>query len=107
MKQFFINHIRFFVLLIVALFYWRRNLDIFSNTKPALGFYTVTRGNIISFLDIPGTVSSGNSVGLSFQESGKIAAVNVKEGQIITEGQPLASLDNSARQTALSEAQAL
>ncbi len=32
--------------------------------------------------------------------------MNVKEGQIITEGQPLASLDNSAQQTALSEAQA-
>ncbi len=63
MKQFFINHIRFFVLLIVALFIGGGIWYIFSNTKPALGFYTVTRGNIISFLDIPGTVSSGNSVG--------------------------------------------
>jgi RND family efflux transporter MFP subunit len=79
---------------------------IISNREPTFGSYTVSKGDIISTVDIPGTVASSNSVDLSFQESGKISAMHVKEGQAVTQGQALASLDSATQSTELSQQQA-
>jgi HlyD family secretion protein len=79
---------------------------VLGRAAPSLGTYVVARGNVVSSIDLPGTVSSSNSVDLSFQESGQIAAVYVKEGEEVTSGEALASLDDSAQQTALDQEQA-
>jgi multidrug efflux pump subunit AcrA (membrane-fusion protein) len=106
MKHFIVRNSKYFgavaVIIIVGGIVWY----IFSSTKPTLGLYTVSRGNVISSVDIQGTVSSSNSVSLSFQESGQIAKVYVNEGDNVVAGQPLVSLDDSTEQTALRQEQA-
>ena len=79
----------------------------FSSPAPTLGSYTVASGNIISSDNIPGTVSSNNSVDLSFQESGQISKVFVKEGESVVTGEALVSLDDSAQQATLSQEKAV
>ncbi len=106
MKQFFFTHIRSVVWTIIILIACGLAWYIFSNREPALGVYVVSRGNITASIDIPGTVSSSNSVDLSFQESGKISVVYVQEGESVTAGQALASLDDSTQQAQLSQEEA-
>src|SRR5271167_3822422 len=99
MKNFFITHVRIIVLLLIIVVASGTVWFLFSNAAPTLGTYTVTRGNIVSALDLPGTVSSSDSVSLSFQESGQIAQMYVREGQAVTAGEVLASLDDSNQET--------
>ena len=105
-KQFFSANVRFVVVVIIVLAIIGAGWYIISNVKPTLGSYTVEKGNIVSSVDIPGTVSSDNSVGLSFQESGQISKIYVKEGDSVNQGDALARLDDSAQQTALSQQEA-
>ncbi len=77
-----------------------------TNSMPAISSFTVARGNIIGSVDIPGTVSSDNSVDLSFQEAGQIAHVYVAEGNAVVAGQILADLDASSFAAALAQANA-
>ena len=105
-KQFFSANVRFVVVVIIVLAIIGAGWYIISNVKPTLGSYTVEKGNIVLSVDIPGTVSSDNSVGLSFQESGQISKIYVKEGDPVNQGDTLASLDDSAQQTALRQQQA-
>ena len=106
-KKFFTTYLRViflvFILLVVGLTAWY----ILSNRAPMLGSYTVSRGNVVASVDIPGTVSSSNSVDLSFQESGQIATVYVKEGQSVESGEALVKLDDSTEQTQLSQQKAI
>ena len=105
-KKFAAGHVRLIggsaAILAIAIGIWY----VVAGAKPTLGSYTVSRGNVISSVNIPGTVSSSNNVDLSFQESGRIAKMYVQEGQLVTQGQELASLDNSAQQTSLSQQEA-
>ena len=105
-KQFFSTNVRLVVVAIIILAVIGSAWYIISNAEPTLGSYTVEKGNIVSSVDIPGTVSSSNSVGLSFQESGQISKIYVKEGDSVNQGDALARLDDSAQQTALSQQQA-
>jgi HlyD family secretion protein len=105
-KSFFVTHSRFFVWVVAVLVLGGGAWYIFSNAAPTLGSYTVSRGDIVASADIPGTVSSSDSVDLSFQEAGQITEVYAKEGQSVAAGQALASLDDSVQQTQLSQEQA-
>jgi HlyD family secretion protein len=106
-KQFFTSHVRFIVCIFIIIAIIGAAWYIFSNTEPVLGFYTVGKGDVISSVDIPGTVSSSNNVSLSFQESGQIEKIYVKEGDSVNQGDVLASLDASAQETVLSQQQAV
>ena len=106
LKQFFTTHPRILSVCVVVLVGIGVGWYVISNRAPALGSYVVTTGNVISTVNIPGTVSSSNSVDLSFQESGKIAKIDVQEGQTVTAGEILASLDDSTQETQLTQEEA-
>ena len=106
-KKFFVTNLRFVVDVVIVLIAIGAVWYIFSNKAPTLGFYTVTRGNVISSDDIPGTVSASSSVDLSFQEAGQIEKVDVQEGQSVNAGDALVSLDDSTQQAQLSQEQAV
>ncbi|MDR3519461.1 MAG: efflux RND transporter periplasmic adaptor subunit [Candidatus Pacebacteria bacterium] len=107
MKSVLVIHLRTIGIIICILVAGGAVWYFFSNTTPVLGTYTVERGNVTSSVDIPGTVSSSNSVNLSFQESGQISKVYVKEGDTVTAGEALAKLDDSTEQTQLSQEEAV
>lgn len=107
MKPFFTAHLKLIITAIVVLggggFIW---WYIASNAAPAVGSYTVTRGNVAEALDEPGTVAAENKADLSFQESGQIAHVYVQEGDAVSAGAALADLSSAALQANVQEAQA-
>ena len=102
-KKFFFMNAWFIAVIIIVIIAGFMIWYISSNAEPVVGVYAVTRGNVISSVDIPGTVSSSNSVDLSFQEAGQILSVDVKEGDSVTSGEALASLDDSTQKTQLDQ----
>jgi len=73
--------------------------------KPELRTTTVTRGNVTQTVAVSGSVSATGQAKLAFKSAGRIAQIFVGVGQSVTEGQPLAKLDTSDLETALSTAQ--
>lgn len=62
-----------------------------SNTQTA----KATVGDIAITIDASGSLESANTVGLSFQTSGKIVDIPVGVGESVVEGQVLIQLDNA------------
>ncbi len=107
MKQFIIARIRYVIVIIIAIVviggaWWY----ISANEAPAIGSYTVARGNIVATLDEPGTVVAENKADLSFQESGQIAHVYVKEGDVVNAGTALSDLNSASLKASAEQANA-
>ena len=71
--------------------------------------YTTTEaesGMLIQEVSITGTVKAAEEVDLAFERSGKVFAVNVKVGDVVTEGQILASQASADLSAQLSQAYA-
>jgi multidrug efflux pump subunit AcrA (membrane-fusion protein) len=66
----------------------------------------VTRGTINQRLSITGTADAELNSNLVFQTSGKVASVNVKIGDKVTQGQVLASLESEDVENAVASARA-
>lgn len=66
----------------------------------------VSTGNIIDTLAVTGSLRSNQSLNLSSKVQGRVARVHVNEGQRITRGQLLVSLETEDLQTAVAGAQA-
>lgn len=77
-----------------------------GSAAPSFSSYTVTQGNVVESVNEPATVQAENNVALSFQEAGQIAAVNVTEGEQVSAGTVLASLNQSALQAGVEQANA-
>jgi len=77
-----------------------------SSDPPTFGTIAVARGNVVESVDEPATVQAENSVALSFQEAGQIAAINVKEGDVVAQGTVLATLDRSSLEAGVEQANA-
>ncbi|HTJ60063.1 MAG TPA: biotin/lipoyl-binding protein [Candidatus Saccharimonadales bacterium] len=65
----------------------------------------VTRGAVTQSVAVSGSVSSAGTVKLNPPTNGKVAQLMVAVGQQVTAGQPLATLDTSDLQSALTTAQ--
>ncbi len=106
MKSFFVTYWVFFAAAIVALAagggYWY----VRANLAPSFNAVTVQRGNVIASLDEPGIVRTENSADLSFQTTGQVTELNVREGDTVSVGTLLASLDASGLRAALDQANA-
>lgn len=75
--------------------------------KPAVATLikgTVQRGDVKKVITATGTVDYQNVVTLSFDQPGKLVALNVQAGDTVKKGQVLAELDTSDLQTAVEEA---
>lgn len=66
----------------------------------------VSRGNIASSIRLSGKVESSQNVSLSFTTSGRVEGVYASEGQSVSEGQTLMSLDNASLYADLKRAEA-
>ena len=67
---------------------------------------TATTGTIVSSVSISGSIASSSINELSFDTAGTVTAVNVAVGDTVTEGQVLATIDDSSLQVQLQTAQA-
>ncbi len=66
---------------------------------------TVTRGDLMLKVNGSGKIAISNYANLSFGSGGKLAVLNVKEGDTVTKGTVLAKLDTASLEVALSQAQ--
>lgn len=66
----------------------------------------VERRDVVDSVVLSGRTQSGSAVDLGFADQGRVASVNVKEGQKVSQGQVLASLDTSDLSADLRDAQA-
>jgi HlyD family secretion protein len=90
------------VIVIIALGYYfthRGGAPVFESTA-------ATTGDVIEQVSVTGTISPVNKADLAFEKSGVISRVNVKVGDTVKAGQPIASLDSAGDSAALSSAQA-
>jgi HlyD family secretion protein len=63
----------------------------------------VVKGDLTSSVNGSGKVALASDASLAFGSAGKLAVLNVKEGDSVTKGQTLAKLDTSALELALSQ----
>lgn len=66
----------------------------------------VTRGTIVGSVSGSGAVTADQSLDLAFQTNGQVAQVLVKEGDVVKQGEPLATLDARNIESQLANAQA-
>lgn len=106
MKSFFATYKVVIIIVCVVLAgggaYWY----VEANQAPSFSAITPTQGNVIASLDEPGTVLAENSADLSFQGSGQITQVNVSEGDAVSAGEVLVSLNTSALTAGVDQANA-
>lgn len=106
MKSFFIKYRAVLIVVVVILAggggYWY----VKSSEAPSFTAVTAQTGNVVESLDEPGTVLAENSADLSFQTPGQITVLNVQEGDVVSAGTVLASLDTSALNAAAEQANA-
>jgi len=68
-------------------------------------FTRADRGDVAITINATGNIVANQDTALSFAASGKVTAINVKEGDYVLKGQTLATLDDQAQQDAIVSAQ--
>ncbi len=71
---------------------------------PKVTTVAVTKGNVIQTLVVSGTIANPNRVDISPQMTGVVAEVSAREGQFVTEGQPLIILDDRELRASFAQA---
>ncbi len=71
---------------------------------PKVTTVAVTKGNVIQTLVVSGTIANPNRVEISPQMTGVVIGVPAREGQFVTEGQPLILLDDRELRASFSQA---
>jgi HlyD family secretion protein len=66
---------------------------------------TVTRGSVSQTVSVSGSINPSGQVRLTFRSAGRLSDIYVAVGQQITVGQPLAKLETTDLETAMSNAQ--
>jgi HlyD family secretion protein len=81
----------------------------FSDVPLAVGTrtYTVERGDVIRTLTLNGTVQAGTQSELYFDVGGPVAAIHVKNGDLVAPGDLLIALDSEDAELSLAEAELL
>lgn len=77
-----------------------------SNKNDKTETIKVSRENIKEIVEVSGSVETAQNADLSFEKSGIVASLNVKVGDVIKNGQVLATLSGSDAYSAVNEAQA-
>ncbi len=67
---------------------------------------TAKQGVVLSSVSSTGNVEAGSDLSVSFQQTGKVTAIFVKQGDRVTAGQQLAQIDDTQQHAALLSAQA-
>ena len=83
--------------------------DMFVSTKnaaSALNLYTVARRTVTASITGSGNLVPDVQANVNFKVAGTLTAINVHVGDHVSSGQTLATIDSSAEQAALAQAQA-
>lgn len=83
--------------------------DMFVSTKnaaSALNLYTVARRTVTASVTGTGNIEPQQQANVNFKVAGTLTAIDVFVGDHVSAGQTLATIDSSAEQTALQQAQA-
>jgi len=67
---------------------------------------TVSTGTITQTVSASGTIEPAQQASLNFAQSGRVTAVDVTAGQVVTAGQTLATIDDTSLSASLAQAQA-
>lgn len=96
------------VLLLAAGVFIFKPFGIFKGSEAVKGLKTeqVKVGALSTTISVSGMVEAENLASMSFLSAGRVAWVGFKEGDKVTSGQIIASLDNTEAQTAVSKAEA-
>ncbi len=78
----------------------------FSHSAPVAQTLTIERGTITQTVVVTGQVVAAKDVSLSFQQTGNIARIYVKEGDTVRTGAALIAQDGTSLQAQLNQAQA-
>ena len=84
---------------VIVYFRTRSSAPSFETAKVALG-------DVVETVSVTGTVTPINKADLSFEKSGVITAIDVKVGDQVKQGDPIASLDTASDQAAVDSAEA-
>lgn len=79
---------------------------IFRNGKEEFNFVIVERGNLTQELFETGSTEKGDDVKLGFKEGGRIESVLIKEGEKVSRGAVVATIDKRDLDLSLKEAEA-
>ena len=71
---------------------------------PKVTTVVVTKGNVVQTLVVSGTIANPNRVDISPQMTGVVTEVSAREGQFVTEGQPLIILDDRELRASFAQA---
>lgn len=90
------------VILLIGFFVWKNKTS--QTTTPQYQTTTVAKDTLISTVSASGNVTSGNSLSISTEATGVIDKVYVKNGEVVKQGQTIASiiLDQDAKQKQIS-----
>ena len=78
-----------------------------SAAPTAVRTATVAQGDVTAAVSASGNVTSAMNLGVSFTDcTGSLTTISVKPGQVVSQGQTLATVDPTKAQTALNNAQA-
>lgn len=92
--------------LVLGTFIYR---DVFvgsKNTGSSLNLYTVARRTVTASITGSGNLVPASQSNVSFKVAGTLTSIDVRVGDHVTAGQTLATIDSTAEQNALSQAQA-
>ena len=76
-----------------------------STTNAPVEIATVDRGDVAITVNATGNIQPKQNVSLAFASSGKVTAINVKEGDYVLKGQTIATVDDQSAQDAVTNAQ--
>ena len=77
-----------------------------SSSTPTVSTTTVSSGSVVASVAGSGTVAAAQSLDLTFQTTGSVTQVLVKEGDLVKANQPLAQLDTRDLELQVASAQA-
>src|ERR1700730_9511042 len=77
-----------------------------ASAKSVVRTATVQRGTVQSTVSATGNVAAATTLSLNFQSGGVLTSVDVKPGDQVAPGQPLAKIDDTQAQASLASAQA-
>jgi len=92
----------FLVLILILFLFWFFKL---REKKEKISFFEVKRGTVEKVVSESGTLKKGDLINLSFEISGKIEKIFVKEGDKVKKGDILAKLDSSELEIQLKKAE--
>ncbi len=94
------------VLVVLAGGYLLATQVFFRSQQPQPQTAKVQRGTLVASVGASGALQANNDVVLTFQSSGTVAEILVKEGDRVTKGTPLARLDRTDLQLQVQQAEA-